>query len=229
MERRKYPRTPHLPWSLSKTEDDIEVADLASFRGRAVVVTEKMDGEATTVYPDGYTHARSTDSGHHPSRSWLKQYAATFAHDIPAGWRICGENVFAYHSIFYTDLPSYFLVYGIYDEKNNCLPWDETVQVCDMLGLSTVPVLYMGEWDDSLRGLWTGKGTFPTFESKKNQPVFPDDFEPCGAEGYVVRLACGFPYDAFEASVAKFVRPHHVKTDEHWMKRKPVPNLLRQP
>ena len=31
-----------------------------------------MDGENSTIYPDGYTHARSIDSAHHPSRSHLK-------------------------------------------------------------------------------------------------------------------------------------------------------------
>lgn len=36
-----------------------------------VVITEKMDGENTTLYRDGL-HARSLDSRHHPSRNWVK-------------------------------------------------------------------------------------------------------------------------------------------------------------
>ena len=40
----KYPRTPHLPWSSSLTEDDISGSD-KQFYGKMVVVTEKMDGE----------------------------------------------------------------------------------------------------------------------------------------------------------------------------------------
>lgn len=228
-ERTKYPRTPHLPWSLGKTNDDVDFNDLGSFDGRAVVITEKMDGECTTVYHDGYCHARSTDSGHHPSRSWMKMFAATFARDIPEGWRVCGENLYAYHSVFYTDLPTYFIMYGIYDECNSCLSWEQTESVCEMLGLMTVPVIFKGQWDAALRKLWTGNGAFPTFESKETHPTYTDDFTPCEAEGYVVRLADGFGYNEFQASCAKFVRPHHVKTDEHWMKRKPVPNLLRSP
>ena len=46
-------------------------------------------------------------------------------------------------------------------------------------------------------------------------------------EGYVVRLADGFPFDAFARSVAKWVRPGHVQTDQHWMHAQVVPNGLR--
>jgi hypothetical protein len=46
-------------------------------------------------------------------------------------------------------------------------------------------------------------------------------------EGYVVRLADGFAFDHFDASIAKWVRPHHVTTDQHWMHAAIVPNQLR--
>ena len=61
MERIKYPRTPHLPYSMSKTDDDKTLPDDSQFEDMNVVVTIKMDGENTTIYPDGYVHARSLD------------------------------------------------------------------------------------------------------------------------------------------------------------------------
>jgi hypothetical protein len=64
----RYPRTPHLPWSPGATPDDVRAGDLSGLLGREVVVTEKPDGENTTLYADG-VHARSLDSAHHPSRS----------------------------------------------------------------------------------------------------------------------------------------------------------------
>ena len=73
----KYGRTFHLPWSPGATDDDKVLDSVAHFVGHDVVVTEKMDGENTTVYPTGYTHARSVDSKKsHPSRDWLKANAA---------------------------------------------------------------------------------------------------------------------------------------------------------
>jgi hypothetical protein len=232
----KYPRTRSTSWSQSNSSDDVWLKDCAGsgkesawFEGREVVVTEKLDGECTTIYPDGEVHARSLDTSHHPSRSWIKRFAATFAHDIPEGFRICGESVYAYHSIFYTDLPSYFFVYGIYDKANFCIAWDEVEELCKLLGLETVPVIYRGLWDEKkIRELWTGKGRFPTYETEAEYPKFPEDFKPCEAEGYVVRLVQHFHYLDFRNCVGKMVRANHVKSAQNWMQKPVVPNLLKQ-
>jgi hypothetical protein len=63
MNRLKYPRTPHLPWSPGIGDDDRILDDLSSLQGEPVIITVKMDGENTTLARD-YIHARSTDSGH---------------------------------------------------------------------------------------------------------------------------------------------------------------------
>jgi hypothetical protein len=98
--RYKYPRTPHLPWSPGASPDDLFLESLDCFRDQDVVVTEKLDGENTTLYPEGL-HARSIDSRHHPSRDWVKSLHGAVRHLIPAGFRVCGENLFARHSIAY--------------------------------------------------------------------------------------------------------------------------------
>ena len=125
-----------------------------------------------------HIHARSIDSNHHASRSMVKALHARIKYQIPKGWRICGENLFAWHSILYTELPDHFMVFGIYDAENNCLPWDDVLDWCDMLDLVPVPVLYRGEWDaDKIRPMWQGQGTFPTFEATDPEiqfPKFPD-------------------------------------------------------
>jgi RNA ligase len=94
----KYPRTYHLPWSEGIQDDDRTLESLDAFAGRRVVVTEKMDGENTSLYRD-HLHARSLDGRHHPSRNWVKQFWSRLRADIPEGWRICGENLYARHSI----------------------------------------------------------------------------------------------------------------------------------
>jgi len=63
----KYPRTWHVPWSEGMNDDDRLLPDMSSFEGRSVLVTEKMDGENTTMYRD-HIHARRVESGGHPSR-----------------------------------------------------------------------------------------------------------------------------------------------------------------
>ena len=109
----KYPRTPHLPWSQGASADDSLLKDSKLFEGQEVVITEKMDGENTTMYPD-HIHARSIDSRHHPSRTWVKSLHGSIAHLIPQGWRLCGENLYAQHSIAYEGLKSYFYLFSVF-------------------------------------------------------------------------------------------------------------------
>lgn len=207
MLRRKYPRTWHLPFSAGRSADDKVLKSLAHFEGREVVVTLKMDGENTTLYRDGF-HARSIDGRSHPSRDWLAAFQARIGHEIPEGWRICGENLYARHSIAYDALPSYFLGFSVWDADNWALSWDETLDWFELLGITPVETLWRGTFDvRKLEALAAGLDT----ETQ---------------EGFVVRLADGFAYADFGRSVAKWVRPGHVQTDTHWMHQAVVPNGL---
>lgn len=116
---------------------------------------------------------------------------AQIRHDIPAGWRLCGENLYVKHSISYQNLPAYFLLFSVWDERNECLSWDETVEWAEMLGLRTVPLLFRGVWD-----------------AAKVRALYRPQFERSDMEGYVVRLARRFSYGEFRRSMAKFVRPN---------------------
>ncbi len=194
----KYPRTYHLPWSENMNKDDRIMEDMSIFDGKRVVVTEKMDGENTSMYCD-YIHARSIDGRHHPSRDWVKNFHAGFACDIPEGFRVCGENIFAKHSITYNNLPSYFMGFSIWNDKNVCLSWPETVEWFHLLGIKHVPVLFRGLYDEkTVRELWN-----------------PDRWD--SSEGYVMRLEEEIPYSDFKQKVGKFVRKNHIQTVKHWM------------
>ncbi|WP_216589668.1 RNA ligase family protein [Streptomyces brasiliscabiei] len=203
--RTHYPRTRHLPWSPGATADDLRVADLSGLRGHEVVVTEKLDGENTTLYRDG-VHARSLDSAHHPSRTWVKALQARIGHAVPAGWRVCGENMFARHSLAYDDLDSWFYGFSVWDGDGRCLDWDRTVAFLHGLGVPVPRVLWRGVFDErALRALRLDLGR---------------------QEGYVVRVVDGFGAEEFGARVAKWVRAGHVRTDTHWMHAAVVENGL---
>jgi hypothetical protein len=196
-ERQKYPRTYHLPSSPGLQNDDrlLETTDV--WLGKEVVITEKMDGENTSIYSD-YLHPRSTEYSYHPSRTFVKSIQGTIGHMIPEGWRVCGENVTAVHSIEYDTLESYFYMFSIWDDKNFCLSWDETEMWAEELGIPLVPILYRGEWqgDDTISQLHI---------DVKRQ------------EGYVVRPTDSFHYDDFLRLVGKWVRKDHVAVNaEHW-------------
>ena len=176
-----------------------------------MVITEKMDGENTSIYRD-FIHARSIDSKYHPSRTWVTGLQAGIGYLLEEDERICGENLYAKHSIAYTDLPSYFLAFSLWHDTW-CLDWDYTEDRFKELGLVSVPVLYRGEFPEDLDkelGSWSQK------------------FREGKSEGYVIRTADGFDYSDFSKSVAKFVRRGHVQTDKHWMTSEIVSNKLME-
>lgn len=204
---KKFPRTPHLPWSEGATEDDKTLSSVEHFRGHKVIVTEKLDGENTTMYND-HVHARSINSKAHWSRAWVKNKWSKVRHMIPSNVRVCGENMYAVHSIVYTDLPSYFIGFAIF-EDDICLEWSATVDFLERLDISPPPVFFEGMFDEEMiRSILTEA-----------------DYETC--EGYVVRLQEPFHYNNFADSVAKFVRPNHVQTDDHWMRTGNEVNMLQ--
>lgn len=197
-DRVKHPRTHHLPFSPGVTNDDRIIESLAGFDGEEVIATLKMDGEQLNWYRDGF-HARSIDTQSHPARDWFWSVHRRIGHEIPAGWRITAENLYAIHSIPYQNLPAHLLVYGIWNDKNQCLSWDETLEWAELLEVKTVPVLYRGLWDEEKIRLL-------------HQPFRNGD--PC--EGFVIRVSRRFSFGEHRKVVAKWVRPGHVTSSSHW-------------
>jgi hypothetical protein len=207
----KYPRTYHLPWSPGMKDDDRMHRDVSVFDGQIVIATEKMDGENTTMYSD-YIHARSIDSRNHMSRNRVKAFHGQICGDIPQGWRVCAENMFAKHSILYRNLASYVYGFSIWDEMNRILTWKDSLVWFDLFGMTHVPVLYHGVYDkDKIHAAW--KDAAKDHES----------------EGYVIRIDQPFRYGEFRKFVGKYVRKDHVDSSSHWMHGKAIiPNILAE-
>lgn len=194
-EKIKYPKTPHLSFSPGKQGDDIITSD-DIFKNKFVVVTEKMDGENTTIC-DSHIYTRSLNYSYHWSRTRLKSFHSQISHLIPAGYRISGENLVAMHSIKYENLDSFFLSFSVW-KNDECLNWDESEKFLKSIGISTVPVLWKGKWDR--------EKIFTIIKSLNLKTQ----------EGIVIRNADSFSLKDFKYNVAKWVRPNHVTTDKHW-------------
>lgn len=206
----KYPRTPHLPFSLGATSDDKVLKDTSHFQNKKIVITEKMDGENTTIYSN-YYHARSLDSKHRAYHSYLlTNILPKVQYSIPEKWRICGEYLFAKHSISYSNLEDYFLVFSIWNELNQCFAWEETKEYAELLDLKIVPELYVGSYNEDI------VKTIAETTVKR------------GREGIVIRNYDSFDYDDFSLNIAKYVRANHVQTDKHWSSQKIEKNKLRE-
>lgn len=204
----KYPQTPHLPWSPGTTRDDKKLQSTDHFNGQVVVITEKLDGENTTI-AFNRIHARSCDSKDHPSRHWIKSNFAYLSRTLDPNYRICGENVFAEHSIPYENLESYFYGFSLW-RNELCIAWEPTRTYFAQYFIVPVPVLYYGIWDEKIC-----------------QALMQERTEKGLMEGYVVRNINSFTMDNFDKNVAKYVRANHVQTDEHWLNKPLVKNKLK--
>ena len=213
---------------------DLSIEDNQNYFANGILVHN------CSMYRD-YAHARSLSGNDHQSRHFVKSMHASFKHLIPEGWRICGENMFALHSIYYTGLPSYFIVFAIFDNYNTEISWDDTVQMCNDLGLIHVPVLYDGQWDlDKIKECYTGVSVYEGWQPKPTVPDFKtfrelilkgdsiEQFADPTQEGYVVRVADSFDYDNFANHMAKFVKKNFISaTSNHWMSEQIIKNRLK--
>ncbi|XVJ64555.1 MAG: RNA ligase family protein [Sphingopyxis sp.] len=189
----KYPRTYVLPWSDTIGEGDRRLASLAPLSGEQVVVTEKMDGENVSLYRD-FLHTRSVRRIAHPSREWLNHFWESVRGQIPEDWRICGEYLYASHTVSYDALPSYFLAFSVWNERNICLSWPDTLAFLAELGIEPVPALYAGPLDQqAIHRAW---------REKEGQ-----------SEGYIVRSAGEIPYRRFRHLVGKYIRESYVQSE----------------
>jgi hypothetical protein len=189
---------------------DIEVEKNSNFFADSILVHN------CTMHPF-HIHARSIDTDNHPSRSWVKDLHAQKGYQIPPGWRVCGENMFAKHSIHYTNaksnaLDTYFYMFSIWDDRNVCLSWKETEEWAELLGFTLVPVIYKGIWDMEV-----------IEDLNKHMERHPDTIE-----GYVVRLSREFHYSEFRNVCGKYVRRDHVNNNHgHWTAQKIIKNELK--
>lgn len=171
-----------------------------------LVITEKMDGENTTIHSAG-THARSPDSRYHPSRDWLKAFAASISPRLESSERIVGENVYAKHSVGYDELRSYFMGFS-WILGSDIQPWDATLDRFTELGITPVTELYRGPFTDDLFG------------------KVAERLDLARQEGFVARDAAGFSETEMPIRMGKYVRANHVQSETHWMNSELVPNRL---
>lgn len=201
----KYNRTYHLPWSPGATSDDKISKSIDNLIGIDIVITEKLDGENCGMTNDGVyarSHATFTTS------AWSREVRQI--HDIKVRGQLddnvylFGENMEGVHSIEYSNLKSYFYLFGVRD-NNIWIRWQSVEEYAYLLDLELVPVLFKGKVNSEKE-----------LKDLVNDLVSKPSDLGGEREGIVVRNAGLFHNDDFADNVMKWVRANHVTTDEHW-------------
>lgn len=163
----KFPRTPHIIGS-EGTPDDKSLNHEESaffFKNPNLVVEEKIDGTNMGIhFADGELILQSRGhlirSGMHEQYDLLKSWAYSVWQELyeMLGDRyiMYGEWMYAKHTIYYTDLPHYFIEFDIYDKNNSCfLDSKFRKTILDKNIIHSVHVIHRGSVDslDNLKNL----------------------------------------------------------------------------
>lgn len=217
METHKYPRTYHFDFSAGAINDDKISASIDGVIGVPIVLTEKVDGSNTSLEADGCFARTHSGPPSHASFDGLKALHGAVKWKIPQGIQLFGEWVFARHSIEYSALPGYFLLFNVRDLRNNLwLSWEDVKTWAKEIEVPTVPVLFQGTMGSEA-------------ELKELVLSFMKQPSCCGGarEGVVARVATKFDDNDFSRYVAKYVRANHVDpTNDHWLHKEIIKNGL---
>ncbi|MCZ2110080.1 MAG: RNA ligase family protein [Dehalococcoidia bacterium] len=208
----RFPRTPHLAWlGPGQPRDDklLTPGEADDLLTHDVVVEEKVDGANVGLSLDenGVLRAQNRGSylspGHaHPQFvplfRWLAAREHRLADALFPDLMLFGEWCYAVHSVTYTQLPSWFLLFDVFDRQEQRF-WStgRRDELAARLGLAIVPLLATGRFD--LPGL---RSLLAESRLKSGPP-----------EGIYVR----YETPHYLVARAKLVRPEFVQAiGTHW-------------
>ncbi|MBI4606501.1 MAG: RNA ligase family protein [Planctomycetes bacterium] len=155
---RKYPRTPHIQGSrFQPGDEDLAAVPFEALAGRHLVVEEKLDGANTGIRFDATGQLLLQSRGHYLTggprekrfdlfKRWAHSLAERLRPVLGQRHVLYGEWLYAKHTVFYDQLPHYFLEFDVLDlETDEFLPTERRRGLLSGLPIVSVPVLLRGE------------------------------------------------------------------------------------
>ncbi len=152
----KYPRTRHIKGSRLQTGDLGDDMPLNRLDGAALTIEEKLDGAncGLSFAPNGALRLQSRGhvlTGGYRERhfdlfkTWANVHAAALHAALGARYIMYGEWMFAKHTVFYDQLPHYFMEFDLFDRTAaQFLSTEARRAVLSGLPIMPVPVVFTG-------------------------------------------------------------------------------------
>jgi hypothetical protein len=248
----KYPRTCHLEGSrLQPGDEDLLAVSFADLAGRYLVIEEKLDGANAGLSFDEDGTLRLQSRGHYLTggnrekhfnlfKQWAGAHAPALRERLGSRYVLFGEWLYARHTIYYDQLPHYFLEFDLYDrETNTFLSTERRRELLAGLSVVSVPVLWQGKarkleelvalvgpslfksasWRDRLTGLCQEMGL-------DSERVWSETDSSDAMEGlYIKHEERGQVVGRYKWVRASFLTAV-VDSGTHWLRRPIVPNQL---
>lgn len=212
----RFPHTPHIAWLAAGCPRDDKILlphESDSLLAAEVVVEEKLDGANLGFSLDEQGQLQAQNRGHYLPlpysgqfarlASWLAQHQDDICAVLDDNLMLFGEWCAAKHSLDYAALPDWFLLFDVYDRKQQCF-WSTSRrnELADLIGLVTVPRVFQGH---------TTLTQLKTWVTQQNS-----HYRPGVLEGLVIRRESAQWCEAR----AKLVRPDFTQAiTEHWSRR----------
>jgi hypothetical protein len=249
---KKYPRTQHIEGSkLQEGDEDLSQVPFSEIAGRHLVVEEKMDGANAAISFSKAGDLQLQSRGHYLTGGYrerhfnfFKTWASVFVQPL---WEVLsdryimyGEWMYAKHTIFYTDLPHYFLEFDVFDTVEELFLTTEARRIfCKKLPfIQSVKVLHEGKLSalDELKSFITTS----EFINQPNELL----------EKYCQENGLNFEQAQFETDLSGMMEGLYIKVEEngevterykwvrhdflqtvhnsgsHWLNRPIIPNQL---
>jgi len=160
----KFPRTKHIANLGAMSKDDLlmDKSDIEQILKMNITIEEKIDGSNMGISLDSNNNIRIQNRSHYINSSYHIQYKKldewiTNAEDDlrillnrPNGHKyiIYGEWMYLKHSIHYTKLPSYFIMFDLYNTTTNTFMERneiENIIASNNLSITLVPLIFKGK------------------------------------------------------------------------------------
>lgn len=212
----RFPHTPHLTWLAKgqpRGDKILDPTEAEYLLENNVIIEEKLDGAniGISLTKDRFLQVQNRGSYLTPPytgqftrlAAWLAQHENEIINTLIPGQIAFGEWCAAKHSLDYTALPDWFLLFDIYESTENkfwsCIRRNELAKKTN---LKTTPQLFSGKaTTEELKTLITNK---------------PSHYRKGPVEGVIIRRDSG----NWCEMRAKLVRPDFSQSiEEHWKKR----------
>lgn len=249
----KYPRTPHLQGSrLQPGDEDLQQIPLHQIAGEHLVVEEKVDGANAGISFDHHRTLQLQSRGHfltggprEKQFALFKTWAATHKNALwdllGSRYLVFGEWLYAKHTIYYDNLPHYFLEFDIYDrQEKTFLDTPTRHHMLKGSPIISVPVLWQGQGSKlDIKELVT-ESTYKSnrwkqdlldraHEHRLDSAQTLKQTDPSSqSEGLYIKVE----RDGATTGRLKWIRPSFltavIDSGSHWLDRPILPNRLAQ-
>jgi hypothetical protein len=248
----KYPRTRHIEGSrLGPGDGDLTQVPWADLREAYLVIEEKIDGANAGISFTSEGELRLQSRGHYLTggarekhfalfKTWASVHRDTLYDLLGSRYLMFGEWAYAKHTVYYDQLPHYFLEFDIFDQKKNeFLDTERRHELLRSSPIISVPVLtkeYGKHLDVPQSYVKRSLYKSDYWKSRlKNQAeslsidverVFHETDYSDDAEGLYIKVEVdGIVHDRLKWVRQSFLHTV-VQSESHWLNRPIIPNLL---